>query len=138
MCFFSKKNLDRTKIYLNIKQFIMFGIVGVSNTLISLLTYYALIYIGINYIISNTVGFIISVLNAYYWNNRYVFKKGNKSNIRAMAKTFVSYGITFVFSTVLLVVMIQYFKISKVIAPVLNLILTIPINFLLNKFWAFR
>jgi len=138
MGFFAKQNFNEINIYNTVKQFIKFGIVGLSNTLISLLVYYALIYIGINYIISNTVGFVISVLNAYYWNNRYVFKKSNKGNLKPMIKTFVSYGMTFVLSTVLLVVMVDYVSISKVIAPVLNLIITIPLNFLLNKLWAFR
>ena len=55
-----------------------------------------------------------------------------------MIKTFASYGTTFVLSTILLVIMVDYLKISNIIAPVLNLIITIPLNFLLNKFWAFK
>jgi putative flippase GtrA len=34
--------------------------------------------------------------------------------------------------------MVNYLNISEFIAPILNLIITIPLNFLLNKFWAFR
>ncbi|AGF59157.1 putative flippase GtrA [Clostridium saccharoperbutylacetonicum] len=119
-------------------QFIKFGIVGASNTLISLLIYYVLIYFKVNYIVANTIGFIVSVLNAYYWNNRYVFKKSNKGNLKPMIKTFVSYGTTFVFSTILLVVMVDHLNLSNIIAPILNLIITIPLNFILNKFWAFK
>lgn len=122
------------------RQFIKFGIVGLSNTIISFAVYYILLYIGVNYIIANTMGFIISVLNAYYWNNKYVFKsKGDKkSSMKKLIKTFASYGSTFILSTVLLVVMVDYLNISEIIAPVINLIITIPLNFLLNKFWAFK
>lgn len=42
-----------------ITQFIKFGIVGVSNTLVSLLVYYILIFLGTHYIIANTAGFIL-------------------------------------------------------------------------------
>lgn len=120
------------------KQFIKFGLVGVSNTLISLGTYYLLYFWGVNYLIANTVGFIISVLNSYYWNNKYVFKKTQVGNLKPLIKTFISYGFTFFISTVLLFVMVQLVKISEIIAPVVTLIITIPINFIMNKFWAFK
>lgn len=121
-------------------QFIKFGIVGLSNTIISFAVYYILLYLQVNYIIANTMGFIISVLNAYYWNNKYVFKSKNdtKSGVRKLVKTFASYGSTFILSTILLVIMVHYLNISEIIAPVINLIITIPLNFLLNKFWAFK
>lgn len=119
-------------------QFIKFGMVGVSNTLISLLIYYALIYFNINYVIANTIGFVVSVLNAYYWNNKYVFNKSDEGNLKPLIKTFASYGATFVLSTILLIVMVDYLSISQILAPILNLIITIPLNFLLNKFWAFK
>lgn len=119
-------------------QFIKFGIVGVSNTLISLGIYYILIYFNVNYIVANTIGFIVSVLNAYYWNNKYVFNKSEESNLKPLIKTFASYGLTFILSTVLLIIMVDYLNISQMIAPIVNLIITIPLNFLLNKFWAFK
>ena len=138
MKLFSEARIGKEDFWNLIKQLVKFGIVGVSNTLISLLIYYVLIYFKVNYIVANTVGFIVSVLNAYYWNNRYVFKKSNEGNLRPMIKTFVSYGTTFVLSTILLVAMVDYLNISNIIAPILNLIITIPLNFLLNKFWTFK
>ncbi|MBX4260782.1 GtrA family protein [Clostridium estertheticum] len=138
MNFFTKLNFNKEQVLKLVKQFIKFGIVGLSNTLISLATYYILIYFGINYIVANTVGFIISVLNAYYWNSKFVFKKSSKASLKPLLKTFMAYGTTFLLSTILLVVMVNYLKISNIIAPVLNLIITIPLNFVLNKFWAFK
>lgn len=138
MNFFDKGEIDKKVFGKLLKQFIKFGIVGLSNTAISLAIYYILVFFKINYIVANTVGFSISVLNAYYWNNKCVFNKSSKGNLKPMIKSFASYGITFVLSTILLVVMVDYLNISKIIAPVLNLIMTIPLNFLLNKFWTFK
>lgn len=121
-----------------IKQFIKFGLVGVSNTFISIGTYYLLYFFEVNYLIANTVGFIVSVLNSYYWNNKYVFKKTQEGHLKPLIKTFLSYGSTFLLSTVLLFVMVQYFGISEVIAPIITLVITIPLNFFMNKFWAFK
>ncbi len=125
-------------LFSTIKQFLKFGIVGVSNTLISLGVYYLLYFIGVNYLIANTMGFIISVLNSYYWNNRYVFKKTQKGHLKPLMKTFMSYGLTFLLSTGLLFLMVNYLGISKVVAPIIAIIITIPINFLMNKLWAFK
>lgn len=122
-----------------VRQFVKFGIVGLSNTLISLSIYYIFIFINKDlYLIGNTVGFVVSVLNSYYWNNRFVFKAENRNHIKALSKTFLSYGTTFVLGTVLLIVMVKVLMISEVIAPLLNLIITVPLNFMLNKFWAFK
>ncbi len=124
-------------------QFIKFGIVGVSNTLISLAIYYVLVFFNCNYIVANTIGFIISVLNAYYWNNKYVFKtkdkaKTKKDTIKQLVKVYMSYGVTFILSTVLLYVMVDCLNISEYIAPIINLCITVPLNFIMNKLWAFK
>lgn len=120
------------------KQFIKFGLVGVSNTLISLVIYYILVYFNVNYIVANTIGFIVSVLNSYYWNNKYVFDKTERGTVKPLIKVFMSYGSTFLLGTFLLFLMVQVIGLSELIAPLINLVITIPINFLLNKFWAFK
>lgn len=122
-------------------QFIKFGIVGLSNTLISMVVYYLCIFIGMHYILSNSIAFVISVVNAYYWNSKCVFKKNDSENnlsIKPIIKVFISYGFTFVLSTILLYLWVDCLNISTMIAPLINLVITIPINFLLNKMWAFK
>ena len=120
-------------------QFIKFGIVGISNTLISLIIYYILIYLNINYIIANTIGFICSVINAFFWNSKYVFiSEGERNVFRSFIKVFISYGFTFILGTVLLYIWVDINNISKLLAPIINLFITIPLNFLLNKLWAMK
>lgn len=122
-----------------VRQFIKFGLVGVSNTLISLAIYYLFIWINPDmYLIGNTIGFFVSVLNAYYWSNKYVFEKKEKGNLKPLVRTFISYGTTFLLSTFLLYFWVNNVGIDKTIAPIINLLITIPLNFLLNKLWAFK
>lgn len=121
------------------EQFIKFGFVGVSNTIISLATYYILVWLGCPYILANTAGFLLSVGNAYFWNSRYVFKeKTEESQIKAFGKVFLSYLGSFCISTVLITVMVEILHISEYVAPVLRLVVTVPINFVVNKLWAFK
>ena len=128
------KNLIKNN---NIIQFIKFGLVGLSNTLLALLVYYVLVFFNINYMLANFFAWVISVYNAYYWNNRYVFQ-GNTSKVITIIQTYTSYGLSFVLSSIILYILVEIGKISTALAPLFTLAVTIPINFLLNKYWAFR
>ena len=121
-----------------IRQFVNFGIVGIANTGIYFAVYYLLLFLNMNYIFAYSVSFTVSVLNAYYWNNRFVFKKHTNNHAKPMLKTFCAYGSTFVLSVGLLIFMVDYMYIAKTLAPIINLLITVPANFLLNKLWAFK
>ncbi len=120
-------------------QFIKFGIVGFSNTLISLAVYYILVFFGWNYLLANTMGFLISVCNAFFWNYRYVFKDKTETSIpKSFSKVFITYGISYLVSTFLIWLMVDILHISEWLAPLIRLVVTVPLNFVLNKLWAFR
>lgn len=122
-----------------INQFIKFGLVGVINTLLSLFIYYILIHFNVHYIIANLIGFILSVLNSFFLNNKYVFTNNKKDKIlKKLFKVYLSYGTTLLFGTLLLSLQVELLGVSELIAPVINLFFTIPLNFLLNRNWAFK
>ena len=131
------KDLKEKKIYSTLIQFIKFGIVGISNTLISYCTYAVLVWLGVNFLLSNLIGFVVSVLNSFYWNSRYVFDLNNadtKQKLKALIKTFISYaGTGLVLSSAMLILWIDIVQLSKYIAPIINLIITVPVNFVVNK-----
>lgn len=122
-------------------QFVQFGLVGISNTLISYVVYLIGIACGMNYLPANILGFFVSILNSFYWNNKYVFAPGageHRSLIQSFVKTFLAYaGTGLVLNNILLVLQIHYLHVPQVIAPLINLVITIPLNFVLNKLWAF-
>ena len=123
-------------------QFIKFGIVGASNTLICLVIYYLGLYLGLYYIVADALGQLLSTINAYYWNNRYVFNDGRTKTLRqhflSWLKTLVAYGGAYVLNLVLLIVLVEVLQVPQTIAPLLNLLVTSPINFLVHKYWVFR
>ena len=123
-------------------QFIKFGAVGVSNTFIAYLTYVLMCMMGFNFHMGNLAGFVTGTLNSFYWNNKYVFKiDENESRTwwKALAKTFVSYGFSgLVVTEILLIFWVNVIGVSSYVAPILNLFITVPLNFMLNKLWAFK
>ncbi len=153
-------------------QFIKFGIVGVSNTLVNYLVYLLFFSIGVPYLIANALGFIVSVLNAYFWGSRFVFKEDKTKERRVwwkvLLKTYASYLLGFFINSFLLWVWVDVINVgqycgfvgdminavtgiagiqpkeftagtlSGIIGPIINIFVVVPINFVINKFWAYR
>lgn len=123
-------------------QFIKFGLVGVTNTAVSYSIYALIIWLGGHYLVASIVSFIISVAWSFLLNNRFVFRKeSGEKRIwwKVLLKTYLSYAITgLVLANILLYLWIDVLGVNQYIAFFLNLILTIPTNFILNKMWAFR
>lgn len=131
------KNLTETQ-WTAFIQFVKFCLVGISNTGISFGLYY--VFLAINprlYLWGNVIGFIASVANAYFWNSRFVFKKQNE-RAKTMAKTYAAYSTNLVIGTGMLYLFVEILHISQYMAPLFNLVVTIPLNFLLNKFWVMK
>ena len=133
-----------------ILQFIKFGIVGASNTILSYVLYVVSLWIfqrfpkelEWDYMISQFFSFFLSVLWSFYWNNKMVFivEEGQKRSIwKTLIKTYISYSFTGLFlNSILLVIWIRILGISEYIAPLVNLLISVPANFLINKFWAYK
>ena len=133
---------DRAELRRTAIQFFKFGLVGLSNTAVSMGVYYLVLWCNpALYLLGSVLGAVVSIANAFFWNDRFVFT-GNARDIfsllRRLRKTYVSYGGTSALSVALLWAEVTLFHFSKEIAPVVNLIVTIPLNFLINKFWTFR
>ena len=78
------------------KQFVKFGLVGVSNTAVSMAVYYIFLWISPDlYMVGSILGTILSIANAFFWNDKFVFT-GNandwRSKLKRLGKTYVSYG----------------------------------------------
>ena len=135
-------------------QFIKFGMVGAINTVLTYLItnggYYLLHW---HEQICNVIAFVITVFISFLLNGKFVFNKNNieednqkkEAKIKnvswwkSLLKVYASYSITGLFlSALLLYIEEQLLGIPHYIATLMNLIVTIPINFLLNKFWAYK
>jgi putative flippase GtrA len=131
-------------------QFVKFGLIGVTSTVISYVLYLvsllALQKVGCSpkydYLIAQIIAFVLSVLWSYFWNNRLVFKKDEnetRSFWKSLLKCYASYAFTGLFlNTILSYLWVDVIGISKLIAPIINLLVSVPINFFMNKLWAFK
>lgn len=130
-------------------QFVKFGMVGLSNTVISYVIYVCSllfferknIFENGDYLVAQGISFFLSVLWSFYWNRKYVFQ-ADKDTVpwpQALIKTYISYAFTGIFlNSILSYMWVNWINVPKLIAPLINLIVSVPINFFMNKFWAFR
>lgn len=129
-------------------QFIKFCLVGVTNTAVAYFLNIGILFIlkdaewRWDYIFANVSSFTLSIFWAFYWNNKYVFKKKTdeiRNKWKTLGKTFISYGLTgYILNNILLFLMVDFFLLSKYIAPLIVLIVSVPVNFLMNKLWTFN
>lgn len=123
-------------------QFVKFGLVGVTNTAVAYGIYALILMLGGHYLLGSVVSFLVSVAWSFLLNNRFVFKKEDGETRvwwKTLIKAYLSYGITgILLANVLLYLWIDVLGVNQYLAFFLNLIITIPTNFLLNKLWAFR
>lgn len=124
-----------------LRQFIKFGMVGVGNTAVSMATYYLVLWLDPDlYLLGSILGAILSIFHAFLWSNYYVFpQKGQtrKQFFYCLGKCYLSYGGTSILSNVMLWIEVAFWNVDKLYAPIINLMITIPLNFILNKLWVF-
>ncbi len=59
-------------------QLLKYGVIGVMNTLITLVTFYILnTKLGWPYGVANVIGYVLGVINSFLWNSKWVFKTQN-------------------------------------------------------------
>ncbi|MGO5029157.1 GtrA family protein [Candidatus Agathobaculum pullicola] len=124
-----------------VSQIVKFGLVGILNNIICLLVYYLVIAIDAKlYLLGNALGFIVSTLNAYFLNSRFVFCPATKKEIPkgSLVKTYLTYMLSLCISTCLLFLLVDIMGIYEKVAPIISLMITVPLNFVLNKLWIYR
>ena len=80
---------------------------------------------------ANTIAFVISVFVSFLLNSKFVFslEEGQERNFwKALFKSYLSYGFTgLILTNVLAYVWVDLLGISKLIAPLISLVISIPI-----------
>lgn len=149
LCKLLRLKINKTQWEL-LMQFVKFGIVGLSNTVISYVIYVVTLILfqkknlipSVDYLAAQVIAFVLSVLWSFYWNNKFVFEKADNEErniVHALIKTYISYAFTGLFlNSIFSLLWVEVLGIPKIIAPIINLLVSVPLNFVMNKFWAFR
>lgn len=117
--------------------YIIFGII---TSIINIVIFYILNII-IDYKVSNIIALIVAKLSAYVLNKKYVFKS-KCSNYKELIKEFVSFiifrGLTLIIDYFGLILLVELFKLNKLISKILITILVIIVNYFTGKKYVFK
>lgn len=118
-------------------KFIKFGLVGIINTLITIVVFNILNFIGVNYLLANSIGYIAGMANSYIWNNKWVFKSNSK-DISTLGKFIIVNLVVLLINNGILLLLVEKLAVNKIIAQGVALVITTVLNFLGNKLWTFN
>ncbi len=117
-------------------QFIKFGIVGIINTLITVISFNILVFINVNYLVANCISYFLGVINSYLLNSKFVFHENrNKEN---MFKFLVVNILVLGFNSLILYVGVNDLGLNISVSQIISIILGMFVNFVLNKIWVFK
>ena len=69
----------------------------------------------------------------------FVHKEAKRNRFESLIKAYFSYSIIGLFlNSLMLVLWIDIVGMGEYYAPIVNLLVTVPLNFMLNKYWAFK
>ena len=121
-----------------ISKIIKFGIVGILNTLINWTIFAILNFLGMYYIISNIIAYVIATINSYIWNSKWVFKYKGEDKKETTGKFILLNLFGLSLNTVILYLFVDLMRFNKLIALVITTIIVMIINYILNKVWVFK
>ena len=127
------------------KQFLFFCIVGAMNTVVAYVVYALLVFFtgakegDWQLTLFSVIGDICGGVNSYFWNRFWVFKKSNATTRESLPRFIVTFLVYLALSTGLFRLVEWIFpSLNKYVIKIIVLPVTMIINFLMNKLWAFR
>src|SRR6478672_3368985 len=119
-------------------QFVKFGIVGVSNTLLSFAIYTVLLKVfGVWYLAASAIGFVIGAVNGFLLNRRWTFA-GHVGDALTPVRWGVVQGCGLALNLGLLYLFVDGAGVEKLLGQALATAIVTVVTFLVNRAWTFR
>lgn len=119
-------------------QFIKFGIVGVSNTLLTAIVIWVLLKVlhSSDYL-SNFIGYIVGLTNSFFWNRKWTFESKTNLSI-TIFKFIITFAISYLFQLGNLYLLLHFSTIDPYVCQLISIVVYTCINFALNKYYTFK
>jgi len=119
-------------------QLIKFGIVGVSNTLLTAGVIWILMKVfHCSDYISNFIGYIIGLANSFIWNRKWTFESKTRVSVTVF-KFIVTFAISYAVQLGNLYALLHLTHIDPYYCQLLSIVVYTGINFILNKYYTFK
>ena len=132
------------ELYYKYEEIISYLIVGGLTTIVSLATYYLLVYTILNpkeaveLQIANIISWIASVTFAYFTNRKYVFKAKEKISFKEGINFYLSRVSTLLLDMLMMYIFVSVLRFDDKIIKLIVQIIVIVLNYVLSKFIVFK
>lgn len=124
------------------KEVISYLIFGVATTIVNIVVFFVCKdVLGIDYKISNAIGWFLSVLFAFFTNKYFVFSSKHEDFRSFIVEMFLFYWyrvLSFVVDMGLMMLMIEMMHISDFWAKMVTQVAVIVLNYFFSKFLIFK
>ncbi len=128
-------------LFLKYREIIMYLIFGVLTTVVSFVSYYALLYLGFHYLAAQIISWVLAVAFAFIVNKLFVFEDKTESarglfyQIAGFVLVRLGSG---VLETGLLWLSVDVADINERIAKIPVAVLTVILNYIASKLFIFK
>lgn len=121
------------------KEFTLYVVFGVLTTIVNILVYLFFTKLcGVNYIISNVIAWVLSVLFAYITNRIWVFERKNTNIIKEVLTFFAGRMFSGALDTGLMYLFVDVLMTGDVFAKLVVQVVVVIVNYLFSKLIVFN
>lgn len=119
-------------------QFVKFGVVGVSNTLIFFLVYTLLLKVfGVWYVAASGIGFAVGAINGFLWNRAWTFR-GHIGDALTPVRWFVVQTSGLLVNLGLVYLFVDGVGLDELIGQAVTIVIVTLLTFTANRAWTFK
>jgi len=121
-----------------VRQFVKYGIVGASNTVLTFVVYTVLVLdVGVPYVIALILGYIAGSLNSYLLNRRWTFRAGHLAHASVGPRFAIVQLVAILANVGLLYVLVHDAHVHKILAQAILTVPVLAVTFFVNRAWSF-
>src|SRR5579871_1005673 len=120
-----------------VRQFVKYGVVGASNTVLTFVVYTVLEKLGVNYLVALPLGYAVGALNSYLLNRRWTFRAHDIAHTTAGTRFAIVQVAAIAVNELLLYVFVHHLGVDKIASQAILTVPVLVVTFVANRYWSF-
>jgi putative flippase GtrA len=120
-----------------VRQFVKYGVVGASNTILTFVVYTVLVLLGLHYLVAVVLGYLVGSLNSYVFNRHWTFQAGHIAHTQAGTRFAIVQAAAIAANVALLYVFVHHWHVARILSQAILTVPILSVTFFVNRLWTF-